>query len=54
MDVNEVGEKASCGPILLSKLNVINNGQCVEYITKTLGDNFARFNACKTFETHMQ
>ena len=25
MDVNEIGEKAGCRPISLSKLNVINN-----------------------------
>jgi hypothetical protein len=42
MDVNEVGEKTGCGPISLSKLNVIKNQQFAEYITKRHEDKFAR------------
>ena len=41
MDINEVGGKARCGPISLSKLSVIKNQQFVEYILKRPGDKFA-------------
>ena len=50
MDVNEVGEKAGCGPISLSKLSVIKKLQFAEYITKRPGDKFARCSACEKYK----
>ena len=49
-DVNEVGDKAGCGPISLSKLSVIKNLQFAEYITKRPGDKFARCTTCEKYK----
>ena len=50
VDVNDVGEKAGCGPISLSKLSVIKNQQFAEYVTKRPGDKFARCTACEKYK----
>ena len=49
-DINEVGKKAGCGPISLSKLSVIKNQQFAEYILKRPGDKFARCTACEKYK----
>ena len=49
-DINEVGCKAECGPISLSKLSVIKNQQFAEYILKRPGDKFARCTACEKYK----
>ena len=49
-DINEVGRKAGCGPVSLSKLNVIKNQQFAEYILKRPGDKFARCTACEKYK----
>jgi uncharacterized C2H2 Zn-finger protein len=50
VDINEVGEKVGCGLILLSKLSVIKNQQFAEYITKRLGNKFARCFTCEKYK----
>ena len=41
---------AGCGPISLSKLNVIKNDQFAEYILKRSGDKFIRCTACENYK----
>lgn len=57
VDVKDVAQKAFCGSISLSMLNVIKNQQFTEYIIKRLGDKCACCIACeknKAFETPIE
>ena len=50
LDINEIGENAGCGLVSLSKLSVIKNQQFAEYITKRLGNKFARCYTCEKYK----
>ena len=49
-DINEVGRRAGCGSISLSKLSVIKNQHFAEYIFKKPGNKFARCTACEKYK----